>query len=82
MVKIIRNGNGADYFVRSLENMLMDTFSVRCSKCENVRSANYDDVFQFIAASRVAGWEVPDALENKPILCPTCKAASRTLNQP
>ena len=58
----------------------MASFSVRCSKCENVGTGNYDDVFQFMTAQRVAGWQVPDVIENKPILCPTCKAATK--NQP
>ena len=56
---------------------IMASFSVRCGKCENVKSANYDDVFQFMAALRVQGWQVPDAIENQPILCPTCKAAAK-----
>jgi hypothetical protein len=71
------------------EGYVMNTFSVRCGKCENVKHGNYDDVFQFMAASRVDGWQIPDAQENQPILCSACKAAQnfptdlgRTPNQP
>jgi hypothetical protein len=58
----------------------MGEFSVRCSKCGIVNSKAADDVFSFMALERVAGWQIPDAIENQPILCPTCKAG--TSNQP
>ncbi len=67
----------------------MDTFSVRCGKCTNTRTRDADDVFNFMAAARLDGWQIPDAIENQPILCPTCRAGTnfptdlgRTPNQP
>jgi hypothetical protein len=67
----------------------MTTFSVRCGKCAAVNSKDADDVFSFMTTERVAGWQIPDATENQPILCPTCKTGTnfptdlgRTSNQP
>jgi len=60
----------------------MGAFSIRCGKCENAKTGNYDDVFQFMAALRVQGWQIPDAIENQPILCPICKANANFPNQP
>ncbi|HEX8838234.1 MAG TPA: hypothetical protein VF748_14930 [Candidatus Acidoferrum sp.] len=48
-------------------------FQIVCAKCGAARSGEADDTFQFISASRDDKWLVPDILENKPILCPTCK---------
>jgi hypothetical protein len=53
----------------------MPTFSVKCSKCNTTHDSDvdYDSVFAYMAIMRVQGWQIPDALENLPILCPTCR---------
>jgi hypothetical protein len=70
---------------------LMATFSVKCGKCGTTHTGGGDDdtVFVYISTLRVQGWQIPDAIENQPILCPTCKAGTnfptdlgRTPNQP
>jgi hypothetical protein len=52
----------------------MPDFSVRCGKCPTVNTKEAADVFAFMTAEKANGWQIPDALENQPILCPVCKA--------
>ena len=49
-------------------------FSVKCGSCNNVYVGIAKDAFSFIAMARVENWDIPDAMDNKPIRCPTCKA--------
>ena len=57
----------------------MGTYSVRCGKCTATCAKDADDVFNFMAILRLQGWQIPDAIENQPILCPKCRTAA---NQP
>lgn len=52
-------------------------FSVTCAACKNTHGASDENAFLFIASTRALGWVIPDALENKPIVCPACNKEKR-----
>ena len=51
-------------------------YSVICAGCAKKHAAEAENPFVFMAAARQLGWVIPTALENKPIVCPECKAKS------
>lgn len=50
-------------------------YSVMCGGCKKIHGAEAEGPFAFIASARALGWTIPDALENKPIVCPDCNTA-------
>lgn len=47
-------------------------YSVICRGCNKTHASEAETPFLFIAAARALGWEIPNALDNKPIVCPEC----------
>jgi hypothetical protein len=48
-------------------------YSLTCSVCGVQIQGKAESPFVFIVSARVNGWEVPDAVQNKPIKCPSHK---------
>lgn len=47
-------------------------FSITCASCGASVSELAANTFEFMNKQRSAGWDVPHALDNKPIRCPKC----------
>lgn len=50
-------------------------YSVMCGGCKKTHAAEAEGPFLFIADAQALGWVIPNALENKPIVCPECNKA-------
>lgn len=48
-------------------------YSVTCAICGTIYKGKAENPFQFMATARDAGWDVQDAIHNKPVKCPTHK---------